>query len=122
MRISPAESKVMEALWRHDAMTMDDLVDEVGGSESWGKATVKTLVNRLLNKGALASVRIEGRQRYQAVLRRDAYVQSESQGLLDRLFGGQLAPLVSHFAEHKALSAADIARLKALIAEMDDGD
>jgi BlaI family penicillinase repressor len=49
-------------------------------------------------------------------------VQDESQNLLDRLFDGKLAPLVSHFAETKQLSADDIADLKRLIGELDDGE
>jgi predicted transcriptional regulator len=48
------------------------------------------------------------------------YVQAESQGLLDRLFDGRLAPLVSHFSERRRLSAEDIAELKRLIAEIEE--
>lgn len=44
----------------------------------------------------------------------------ESQGLLDRLFGGALAPLVAHYAKHRQLSPEEVARLKRLIAELDD--
>ena len=54
------------------------------------------------------------------LIERAAYVQTESRGLVDRLFDGKLAPLVSHFAETKQLSGEDIAELKRLIAELDD--
>ena len=50
------------------------------------------------------------------------YVQDESQGLLNRLFEGQLAPLVAHFAQNRKLKPEEIARLKKLIAELDDDD
>lgn len=122
MQITGAESKIMEALWRRGPLTADEIVAEVADAEQWGEATVKTLVNRLLKKKAIQSVRAEGRHRYQALVQRADYVQAESQGLLDRLFGGQLAPLVTHFAEHRALSPDDIARLKRLIEELDNGD
>ena len=46
----------------------------------------------------------------------------ESQGLLDRLFGGQIAPLVAHYARHRALSADEVARLKTLIAKLEADD
>ena len=121
MSISGAESKVMEALWRRGPLTADEIIAEVAPAENWGEATVKTLINRLLKKKAIQSARAEGRHCYRPLLRRDDYVQAESQGLLDRLFGGQLAPLVSHFAEHRALSPEDVARLKKLIEELDDG-
>lgn len=112
----------MEALWRLGPLAADEIVAAVAETEAWGEATVKTLINRLLKKKAIKSVRADGRHRYEPLLRREDYVQSESQGLLDRLFGGQLSPLVSHFAQHRALSADDIAHLKKLIEELDDGD
>jgi predicted transcriptional regulator len=120
-KISAAESQVMEAVWRAGQLTADEIVAEVGQPQGWGEATVKTLINRLLKKKALVSERSEGRTRYRALVSRADYVQGESQGLLDRLFEGQLSPLVAHYAKHKALSADDIARLKRLIEELDDG-
>jgi predicted transcriptional regulator len=121
-RISTAESQVMEAVWRRGPLGADEIVGEVGEPQGWGEATVKTLINRLLKKKALVSERSEGRTRYRPLLSRDDYVQSESQGLLDRLFDGKLAPLVAHYATQQALSADDIARLKRLIGELDDGE
>jgi predicted transcriptional regulator len=120
-KISAAESQVMEAVWRAGQLTADEIVAQVGEPQGWGEATVKTLINRLLKKKALISERSEGRTRYRALVSRTDYVQGESQGLLDRLFEGQLSPLVAHYAKHKALSADDIARLKRLIEELDDG-
>jgi predicted transcriptional regulator len=122
MRITAAESQVMEALWRSGPMTADELVAEVAARQAWGEATVKTLVNRLLKKKAIASGRDDGRHRYSALLARADYVQDESQNLLDRLFDGELAPLVSHFAERRALKPDDIARLRRLIEELGDDD
>jgi BlaI family penicillinase repressor len=120
-KISAAESQVMEAVWRAGQLTADEIVAQVGEPQGWGEATVKTLINRLLKKKALVSERSDGRTRYRALVSRTDYVQGESQGLLDRLFEGQLSPLVAHYAKHKALSADDIARLKRLIEELDDG-
>jgi BlaI family transcriptional regulator, penicillinase repressor len=120
-KISAAESQVMEAVWRAGQLTADEIVTQVGQPQGWGEATVKTLINRLLKKKALVSERSDGRTRYRALVSRIDYVQGESQGLLDRLFEGQLSPLVAHYAKHKALSADDIARLKRLIEELDDG-
>src|ERR1700735_5299392 len=121
MSISGAESKVMEALWRRGPLTADEIIAEVAPAENWGEATVKTLINRLLKKKAIQSARAEGRHCYRPLLQRDDYVQAERQGLLDRPVGGQLAPLVSHFAEHRALSPEDVARLKKLIEDLGDG-
>jgi len=121
-RVSGAESRIMEALWARGPLTAEDLVREVGAAQDWGEATVKTLITRLLKKKAIASAREGGRARYTPLLTREDYVTGESQGLLDRLFGGQLAPLVAHYAKHRALAPEEVARLKWLIDELDAGD
>src|SRR5438552_339326 len=118
-RISAAESQVMEALWREGPLTADQIVAAVGGPQGWGGATVKTLINRLLKKKALASQRVDGRALYRPLVTRAEYVTGESQGLLDRLFEGQLAPLVAHYARHRPLSADEVARLKRLVEELE---
>ena len=119
--ISSAESRVMEALWARGALTPDEIVAEVGPANGWARNTVRVIITRLLKKGAISSAKeADGRFLYRPMLARAAYVQAESQGLLDRLFEGKLAPLVAHFAEHRQLTAEDVATLKALIAEIDD--
>ena len=120
--ISDAESQVMDVLWRAAApMYADDVIAALVSEQSWQEATIKTLLNRLLKKGALTASRDGRRYLYQAVLKRDAWVSSESGGMLDRLFGGRVAPLVAHFGKHRKLSPEDIAELKKLIGELDDG-
>ena len=118
-KISGAESHIMEALWTQGPMTAEEIVQTVGPAQAWGEATVKTLINRLLKKKALASERTGGRAIYRPIVSRAEYVTGESQGLLDRLFGGQIAPLVAHYARHRAVSAEELARLKTLIAELE---
>jgi predicted transcriptional regulator len=121
-RISTAESHVMDALWTKGPLTAEELVQTVGPAQEWGEATVKTLINRLLKKKAMQSERVGGRALYRPILTKEEYVMGESQGLLDRLFDGQLAPLVAHYARHRALSPDEVARLKRLITELDGDD
>jgi predicted transcriptional regulator len=121
-RISTAESQIMEALWAQGPLGAEDIVRVVGGPQNWGEATVKTLINRLLKKKAIASERTGGRARYRPLVSREDYVTGESQGLLDRLFGGEVAPLVAHYAKHRPLSPEELDRLKALIAALDGDD
>jgi predicted transcriptional regulator len=120
MRITPAESHIMDALWAKSPLTADEVVAAVAEPQGWGEATVKTLINRLLKRKAIRSERIEGRVRYVPVLQRADYVQAESQGLLDRLFEGRLTPLVAHFAEHRSLKPDEIKRLRRLLDDLDD--
>ncbi len=120
--ISDAESLVMDVVWRAAApVAAEDVVAVLVREQRWQEATVKTLLNRLLTKGALAARKEGRRYLYSAVLQREAWVSRESSGLLDRLFGGRVAPLVAHFGKHRQLSADDIAELKKLIGELDGG-
>lgn len=121
MRISGAESQVMEALWDQSPRTAEEIATVVGPEQDWTEATVKTLLNRLLKKDAVAAERDGRRFLYRPLLSRDSYVQTESQGLLDRLFDGRLAPLVSHFSQQSQLSDEDIAELKRVIEALDHG-
>jgi predicted transcriptional regulator len=121
-RVSGAESRIMEALWARGDLTTEELVRDVGPAQDWGEATVKTLITRLLKKKAIASTREGTRARYRPLITREEYVTGESQGLLDRLFGGQLAPLVAHYARHRTLSPDEVARLKRLIADLEAKD
>jgi BlaI family penicillinase repressor len=120
MRISDAESRIMDALWRLGPLVVEDIVAETAPAQAWTDATVKTLVGRLLKKKAIKSFREGGRTRYRPLVTRADYIAAESQTFLDRLFGGELAPFVSYFAERQKLSPTDIERLKALVAKLDD--
>jgi predicted transcriptional regulator len=122
MQISEAESVVMDVLWRRHPLGAEDVVAELADSRHWQEATIKTLLNRLLNKGAIAAQREGRRYLYSPLLKREAWVLEESRGLLDRLFDGRVAPLVAHFSEHRKLSRKDIAELRKLLEELDDGE
>ena len=120
VRISGAESLVMELLWESEPRTADQIVEAAVARHGWGAASVKTLINRLLKKKALVSERVEGRTVYRSRVSREDYLAAESQSLLDRLFGGQVTPLVAHYAGRRGLTAEEKARLKALIEALDD--
>jgi predicted transcriptional regulator len=120
MQISEAESVVMDVLWKRSPLSADEVVAALSGQQEWQEATVKTLLNRLLKKGAIDAGKDGRRYLYVPVLQRQAWVQGQSESLLDRLFGGRVAPLVAHFSEQRKLSRKDIADLRKLLEELDD--
>ena len=120
MQISEAESIVMDVLWRQQPLAAEDVVAALAESQQWQEATIKTLLNRLLKKGAIKAGKDGRRYLYTPVLQRQAWMLGESQGLLERLFDGRVAPLVAHFSEHRKLSRKDIADLRKLLEELDD--
>lgn len=121
MQISEAEAVVMQVLWTRHPVGADEVVAALAGHSDWAEPTVKTLLNRLLNKGAISAAKQGRRYLYSPELQQAAWVAQQSEGLLARLFGGRVAPLVAHFSEQGKLSRADIAELKRLLDELDDG-
>lgn len=121
MQISEAESVVMEVLWTRQPLAAEDVVAALAEARDWQEPTIKTLLNRLLRKGAIAAEKDGRRYLYSPVLRREDWLLGESEGLVERLFGGRVAPLVAHFSQHRKLSQRDIAELRRLLEEIDDG-
>jgi BlaI family penicillinase repressor len=117
-QVSEAEARVLEALWEESPLTAERLIEGVGKREGWSPSTVKTLLTRLAKKGAIES-EAEGRRfLYRPLFSREDYLTHASRSLLDRLFDGRVAPLVSHFAQHDKLTAKDIAELKRVLKEL----
>jgi len=118
--ISEAESVVMEVLWQNSPIATEDLIAALESPGKWHASTVKTLLARLVKKGAVRAQQDGRRFLYSPVMKREQWITDESTGLLDRLFGGRVAPLVAHFSERRKLSKKDIAELRKLIEELDE--
>lgn len=110
----------MEIVWKRHPIATEDIVAALSNRQTWQEATIKTLLNRLLKKGALSAVRDGRRYLYSPLLTREEWISSESEHFLERLFAGRVAPLVAHFSKHRKLSKKDLADLKRLIEELDD--
>ncbi len=117
-RISDAELDLMEALWAAgEPLTSADVAERLE-ARGWSLATIKTMLSRLVTKGAI-SHRLDGRRfLYSPAIEREAYVGSESKKFVERLFGGRLSPLVARLAEEDALDARDIAEIEKLLKEL----
>ena len=80
MPITEAESAVMEVLWARSPLAAEDVFEALSGNRDWQETTVKTLLNRLLRKGAVRATREGRRYFYTPVLQREAWLLGESQG------------------------------------------
>ena len=114
-RISDAEHAVMEVLWEEAPLAAADVVERVDPERGWSVRTVKTLLSRLLAKGALVHEEEGRRYLYRPTISRDEFVARESTKLLNRMFGGRVTPLVAHLAERDRLSPKDIEEIEALL-------
>lgn len=114
-RISEGEHAIMEALWAADAPLTAAEVTERVADRDWNDRTVKTMLGRLLAKGALGHEQDGRRYLYRPLVAREDYVARESGRLVDRLFGGRTAPLVAHLAGQNRLTDDDITELETLL-------
>lgn len=114
-RISDSEQAVIELLWREEPLTATDLSERLGRERGWSLSTVKTLLARLVAKGAVTHQEDGRRFLYRAAVLREDFVASRSRRLLDDLFGGKAAPLIAHLARQDALSAEDVEEIEALL-------
>ena len=117
--ISEAESQVMELLWRNAPQGSEELVAALQPGTGWHENTVRTLLNRLVRKGAVRADREGRRYLYSPVLTRERWQARESRSLLDRVFGGKIAPLLVHFSRNEKLSAKDVAELRKLVDQLE---
>lgn len=121
MHLSDAEWKIMDCLWRRQQATAREIVDELADETSWAYTTVKTMLARMVEKGSVRELRQShdphgGRgAQYQPLVTREQARHSALRGLVDRAFGGALAPLMQHLLDQEHLSAGDRARLRALL-------
>lgn len=120
--ITQAESVVMEVLWQRSPLPTESIVAALEAEQRWREGTIKALLNRLLRKRAIHAEKEGRRFLYSPLVSRDDWLLAESKGLLDRLFAGRVAPLAAHFSRHGKLTKRDIADLKRLVAEIDDGE
>lgn len=97
--VTEAESAILAALWRHGPLSFASLIEAVKTEQAWGDATIKTLLGRLMRKGAVRSERDDGRQRYHTSIERRDYLAGEVDMLVDRLFDGRREALRAFLEE-----------------------
>ncbi len=116
--ISEAEWSVMEALWQRAPQTASEVAKSLQPSTGWAVNTVRTLLTRLVEKGALRSEEnASGVRVFSPALARDAVVHAESRSFLDRVFKGAAQPLLVHFAKQSNLTPEEVRQLKKLLDE-----
>lgn len=118
LQISPAELDIMKVLWRSPNLGATDIAAALEDAKDWNIRTVKTLLARLVEKGALTTVQDGRRYLYQPKIKEDSYHKRAAGQFVDRLFGGRAAPLVAHLADARGLSDQDIKDLEELLGKL----
>ena len=118
MNLSNFELEVMRLIWRDKEVIVPDLHKELEGERGVSYSTVKTIVDRLEEKGAITRIRTYGRTiLYGPKIQEKELAKPMVSDLIRRLFGGEALPMFSHLLKDENLSLDDLAYLEEMIAK-----
>ena len=111
-KITDSELEVMKLLWcAKDALPVTAIREHLQESKGWEPATIKTLISRLVAKGA---VRQEKRNvyYYSPAISEKEYSSWATKDLITRIFNGKARDLVASLVNSDGLSQEDLAELR----------
>lgn len=114
-KLSDAELELMAVLWARAPLAASEIIASAPEKRDWSATTVKTMLARLVEKGALKAEPDGRRFLYSPLVEQGAVAADQAGRLLDRLFGGRLSPLVAQLAARRDLSDDDVAELEKLV-------
>lgn len=115
IKISDAEMELLQLLWAASPLTAAELAETAPRERGWHLAKVKTLLSRLVTKGAVRAEADGRRFLHHPMIARDALAVEQAGRLVDRMFGGRVSPLVAQLAEQRDLTPDDLDALEALV-------
>lgn len=114
-KLFDSELKVMEVLWERGTCPAKDIVEALASRIGWNKNTTYTVIKKCIDKGAIA--REEPNFTCRALVTRDEVQQSETEQLIDKMFGGSSELFFSSFLKNQGISEEEAARLAKMIKE-----
>lgn len=117
MNITDAEWRVMRVIWERQPASAAQVISAVVPETGWSHRTVRTLLARLVEKGALAAEVDGNRYLYRADVSRSRCIRRESRTFLQKVFGGDAAEMLVHFVRNTRISPEQIAQIKRLLEE-----
>jgi BlaI family transcriptional regulator, penicillinase repressor len=115
MRMTHAEWEVMAVVWERAPMAASAVVEELHERKQWSLATVRTLLRRLVNKGALAQEPEGKRYIYRPLVSMEACVRQESESFWERVLGRAPSAALIHLVKRAELSKQDIQEMRRIL-------
>jgi BlaI family transcriptional regulator, penicillinase repressor len=115
VQISDAEWDVMTPIWATGPCTASDVIKALRDSHDWNHSTIRTLLARLVEKGAL-NYDVDGTKYiYRAAVSRNQCIRAEGRSFLAKAFRGDVTALLAHFVDDASLSREQIDELRRLL-------
>jgi len=117
-RLSAGELEMIQLLWEHESLTLAEAQEAIG--REIGYTTIQTRLNRLVEKGLVERAK-ERPARYTTHLTPDDVSQPHLDLLLRRVSGGSIVPLVAGLIRNQKLAPNEVAALRKLVEELEQG-
>lgn len=114
-KISNAEWEVMKVIWNHPEITSVNIINELQDKVEWKPPTIKSLINRLLNKNIIDFKKAGNEYLYFSLVPEDECIKIESKSFINKVFNGSIKSMLLTFVESKEISEADIEDLKNIL-------
>ncbi len=116
-KITESELEVMRVLWAADKpLNIAQIIEKLLSSRKWNGSTIKTLLRRLCEKGAVAQEKREVYY-YRPLVTSEEYAKSSTQSIIDKLYSGSARDMIAALVMNGQLNGEDIKELRALLRE-----
>lgn len=119
-KITDFEWRVMEVLWENSPLPSREIIEKVKESRpSWNDITIRTYINRLVDKGFLKTEKEKFLVYYPQISREEA-VKKETDFFFKKVYKSSKALILSNFLKDDKLTNEEINILKQIISEKDN--
>lgn len=120
MKISDAEWEILKVLWKKPNSNLKEIAEELKNT-SWSYTTIRTLVTRLMEKGAIdADKSSTSNFKYRPVLRENEYKATKAKNFLEKVFDGSASMMMASLVHGGGLSEEEAKKLKAFVEGMEE--
>ena len=117
MKLSDFELEVMQIMWTDGPMIATEVHQAIAEKRKVAYSTVKTIIDRLEEKGAVRRNRTYGRTiLYESVIEKEDLAKPMVHSFIDKLFMGNVRPLFSHVLKEEEVTLDDVAYLESILA------
>jgi len=121
--LSPAEWRIMNIVWQQRRpITVREVHDAARNDIDWAYTTVKTMMDRLVDKGVLKAERSGKSAAYRSVLSQGRAQRSAAKSLVERAFDGAVGPLVHELMKSEELTDQERAELQQMLQRLGNKD
>ena len=113
--LTEAEWEILKVVWQEQPCAAGTVQEALAQSKDWAYATVKSTMDRMVEKGFLEITRIRNLQLFRSCLNQVEARRGELRKMLARAFNGALTPLVQFLIEHEGLSREEAAGLRQFV-------